>query len=284
MRHEDGNFSGHDGMELYYQHWQPDGPSKAIVIIVHGLGEHGGRYMNLVNVLVSQGYAVFAFDNRGHGQSPGQRGYVGCFSEFREDVQAFVNRINRQENPDGPLFLMGHSLGGLIVLSVVLHGVPGIDGVIISSPALDRGGISAFRMEASKVMSRIWPTMSVNTGLDVSGISRYPDVVSAYRNDPLTHGKGTPRLATESSQTISWCFEHADQLKIPVLIVHGTSDRITSPRRSREFFERITNSDKTYIAFDGGYHESHNDIDHEQTSAEILDWLDARVSVKTTDD
>lgn len=276
MRHESGTFSGHDGLDLYYQQWQPDMPLKATLIIVHGLGEHGGRYMNLVNVLVPHDYAVFAFDNRGHGQSPGQIGHVRCFSEFRNDVVSFVRQIQTAEQLDRPVFLMGHSLGGLIVLDVVLHGISGIDGVVVSSPALDDGGISAFLMGGSRIMSRIWPSLSVKTGLDISGISRDPDVVAAYRNDPLTHGKGTPRLATESSKTMAWCFENADRMNIPILIVHGSCDRITSPQRSREFFDRITHSDKTYIAFEGGYHESHNDIDHKTATTEILNWLDAR--------
>ena len=277
MRHRESTFCGHDGLELYYQRWEQDnGDSKATFIIIHGLGDHSGRYMNLVNVLVANGICVLAFDIRGHGRSPGKRGAIGQFSEFRQDVDAFVDLIRSQQPQDLPLFLMGHSLGGLIVLDVALHGISGVDGIIISSPALDSGGISAFLMSASKVLSRIWPNLGIKTGLDVSGISRDPDVVTAYHNDPLTHGIGTPRLATESSKTMSWCFDNAERLDIPILMIHGSSDRITSPQHSRQFFEQITHADKTYLAFEGGFHSSHNDIDHEQATSEILNWLEAR--------
>lgn len=278
MRHENGTFVGHDGLELHYQSWHPGEPPKASLIIVHGLGEHGGRYTNLVNELVSHGYSVHAFDNRGHGRSSGQRGHVRRFAEFRQDIDAFVQQLSSKDDMHRPLFMMGHSLGGLIVLDAVLHGMSGLHGIIVSAPALDSGAISPFLIAASKVLSRIWPALSVKTGLDVTGISRDPDVLIARQNDPLVHGLGTPRLATESSNAMLTCYENVDQLQIPVLMTHGTSDRITSPEVSREFFEHIPHADKTYIAYDGGYHESHKDLHHQQVIADIVQWLDAHLT------
>ena len=127
MKHSEGKFKGAGSLELYYQCWQPDGQPRAVVVIVHGIGEHSGRYMNVVNQLVPHGYAVYSFDNRGHGRSPGQRGYLNAWAEFREDVRAFLKKVREQE-PGRSVFLMGHSLGSLIVGDYVLRDPSGLKG------------------------------------------------------------------------------------------------------------------------------------------------------------
>lgn len=276
MQHKESTFTGHDNLELYYQSWRPDVEPKATLIIVHGLGEHGGRYMNLVSPLIADGYVVYAFDNRGHGRSPGKQAYVNSFDEFMQDVAVFQKLVIGEEG-ERPLFIFGHSLGGLITLYTVLHDSTGYNGAIISAPALDTGGVSALLIAASKILSRVKPDLNVATGLDVTGISRDPDVVKAYQNDPLVHGVGTPRLAVEIPAAIKWCEENVTNLQIPVFMIHGTDDRLTSPVSSRTFFDKLTASDKTYINYDGGYHESLNDIHHQQVAADIQNWLDAHL-------
>jgi alpha-beta hydrolase superfamily lysophospholipase len=276
MQHEEKTFTGHDGLELYTQSWRPDTEPKAALIIVHGLGDHSGRYMNLVKPLVAEGYAIYAFDNRGHGRSAGQRGHVNNFDELRQDLVIFQQIVKDQEE-ERPLFIMGHSLGGLITLYTLLHDSTGYSGAVISAPALDTGGVPAVLIAASKILSRVWPTLSFPSGLDAQAISRDPDEVKAYLDDPLIHDKGTPRLATESQNAISWCLEHADKVQIPILILHGTGDRITSPISSREFFDKITFADKTYISYDGGYHESLNDLHQQQAASDIQNWLDSHL-------
>lgn len=273
MRHESGELSGYDGLALHCQSWHPATKSQASLIIVHGLGEHGGRYMNIVRELIPLQFSIYACDHRGHGRSSGQRGYVQRFAEFRDDVSQVVQHVQQEQGQDKPLFLMGHSLGGLIVLDSILNGQRGIQGAVLSAPALDSGAISPFLIMVSRLLSRVWPTLSVKTGLDVSGISRDPQVLIDRANDPLIHGVGTPRLATESTLAMLNCFENVDQLEIPLLMYHGTSDRITSPIVSRSFFDQIDGEDKTYIAYDGGFHESHKDLHHEQVTADIADWL-----------
>ncbi|MBE2222263.1 MAG: alpha/beta hydrolase [Anaerolineae bacterium] len=276
MLHTKNTFTGHDGLKLYYQSWRPKKGAVAVLIIVHGLGEHSGRYMNLVTPLVTHGYAIYAFDNRGHGRSAGQRGHVQSFSDLRQDLALFQQLVKEQEG-ERPLFIMGHSLGGLIVLDTVLRDSTGYKGVIASSPALDTGGVSAALMTASKILSRVWPTLSFPSGLEVNAISRDSEEVQAYLDDSLVHDKGTPRLAIESQNTIVWCQEHADNLQIPILIIHGSADRITSPVSSREFFDKITFADKTYIDYEGGYHESLNDIHQQEAAADIEHWLNAHL-------
>jgi alpha-beta hydrolase superfamily lysophospholipase len=276
MQHKESTFTGYNNLELYYQSWHPDTAPKATLIIVHGLGEHGGRYMNLVNPLTAAGYAVYACDNRGHGRTPGKQGYINSFDEFRQDVIVFQVLVREQEG-ELPLFIMGHSLGGLITLYTILHDSSGYTGTIISAPALDTGGVSTVLMAASKILSRLKPDLSIPTGLDATGISRDSAVVDAYQNDPLVHGVGTPRLAVESPAAMTWCEEHATDLQIPILMIHGTDDRLTSPTASRAFFDKLTVEDKTYISYDGGYHESLNDIHHQQAAADIQNWLDSHL-------
>ncbi len=276
MQHQESTFKGSEGLALYYQAWLPDTPAIGVLVIVHGHGEHSGRYPHVVDHLVPQGFAVYALDHRGHGRSPGQRGYVNNMADFRGDVAALV-QLAAAAQPNIPLFVMGHSLGGLIILDYVLHQPEGLRGVIVSAPAVGSVGVSPILLQVSRVLSRVWPTFSLETGLDVKGISRDPQEVQAYQNDPLVHGKGTARLATEVMDTAVYCQENAHTLQLPLLMIHGAADIITSPADSRRFFDNVSGSDKTYIAYDGGFHESHNDIHYQQVVADISAWLMARL-------
>jgi alpha-beta hydrolase superfamily lysophospholipase len=273
MRHSEGTFSGSGGLQLYYQSWRPDGTPRGVLAIVHGIGEHSGRYVNVVNHLVANNFAVYSFDHRGHGRSPGQRAYISQWADFREDVRAFLRLVSGRE-PDRPLFLMGHSLGGLIVLEYVLHHPDGLKGVIASAPALGGLGVPPLLLSLSRVLARLWPTFSLNTGLNVSGISRDPMVVKAYQEDPLVHGKGTARLGAEVPAAIAWTQAHAADLKLPLLMLHGSADLIVGPASSQLFFENVTYPDKKRIVYEGGYHESHNDTHYNEVTADLSQWLE----------
>lgn len=274
FQHQEGTFRGYGAMELYYQSWCPTAAPRGTVAIVHGFGEHSGRYMNVVNGLVPGGYAVYGFDLRGHGRSPGQRGYISDWSEHREDTRAFVNML-RQRATASPLFLMGHSLGGLIALDYALHYPDGLKGVVASSPLLSQPGISPILIALGRVLSRVLPKFSLNTGLDASTLSRNPQVVAAYRHDPLVHSLGTPRLATEVTATVQWSRAHAPEFKLPLLMIVASDDRLTSPQASREFLQQVTFADKKMHEYAGAYHECHNDIIYEQTVGDLKQWLDA---------
>lgn len=269
-------FQGAGGLELTYQSWSPDPEldQRAVLVIVHGLGEHSGRYENLVKYLLPRGIAVYSFDLRGHGRSPGKRGHVNAWSEIREDLGAFLSLVGRQEG-DLPRFLMGHSLGGLIVLEYILRqsGDAGLQGVIASGPGLSTEGLSPMLVKISGLLSRVWPTLSLPTGLDVPGISRDPAVVQAYQNDPLVHGKATPRSAVEAFAAIRWTLDHAAAWSLPLLVLHGEADRLVPAEASSAFFDRVPIADKQRIEYAGGYHEPHNDINHEQVTADLENWL-----------
>jgi alpha-beta hydrolase superfamily lysophospholipase len=278
MEQLEGTFEGVGGMELYLQSWRPDGNPVAVVALVHGLGEHSGRYQNVVDYLVPRGYAVYGFDLRGHGRSPGRRGYINSWEELRGDVGSFLRHVNRAEGISGerPLFLMGHSFGGLITLEFALydgHPTPPLSGVVVSAPGLSTEGFSPLLLLIARVLSRVQPRLSIKTGLDSTGLSRNPAVVLAYQQDPLVHDLGTPRLTTESIAAIQRTFASAAGWQLPLLMLYGTADRIVPPAASRRFFEQVPIDDKRLIEYEGGFHESHNDVEHERVLADVEQWL-----------
>jgi len=273
MQHNESWFEGHHGLKLYCQSWTPDTPPKAILAIVHGFGEHSGRYMNLVNCFVLRGYAVHSFDLRGHGRSPGRRGHVLNWSEYRLDVDAFLRMIARSD-PHTPMFLYGHSLGGLIVLDYALHDPVALRGVISSAPALGQVAISPVLLALSRIMSRVSPTFSIRTQLDATMISRDPAVVSAYTADPTVHDTASARLGTEMAAAQEWVQAHAGGLHLPLLLFQGSMDRLVNPAGGQQFFRNVPDGDKQYIAYDGSFHEVHNDLDQQKAFDDIAGWLE----------
>jgi alpha-beta hydrolase superfamily lysophospholipase len=273
MEHSTGTLKGHAGLDLFYQAWRPGAAPKAVLAIVHGHGEHGGRYMNVVNGLVPRGYAVYALDLRGHGRSGGKRGHIEAWEQWREDLGAFLNGV-REREPGRPLFVMGHSLGSLVVLDHVLHQPDSLCGVIVSGTLLSQPGVSPLLFTLSRVMSKVWPSFSVQSGLDAAALSRDPAVVQAYRDDPLVHSMGSARLGTELTATRQWVMARAGEWRVPLLMLHGDSDALVPIEPGRVFFERITCPDKERREYASGFHEPHNDVCYEQVVADIAGWLD----------
>jgi alpha-beta hydrolase superfamily lysophospholipase len=278
MEHSEGTLEGVGGLNLHLQSWRSGGDSVAALALVHGLGEHSGRYQNLVDYLVPRGYAVYGFDLRGHGRSPGPRGYINSWEELRGDVGSFLRYVNRAEGTSGdrPLFLMGHSFGGLIALEFALYGghlTPLLNGVVASAPGLSTEGFSPLLLLIARVLSRLQPALAIKTGLDSTGLSRDPAVVQAYQQDPLVHGVGTPRLTTESMAAIQRTFASVAGWKLPLLMFYGTDDRIVPSGAGRRFFEQVPIEDKQLIEYEDGFHESHNDVEYERVLADLEQWL-----------
>lgn len=275
--HREGRFQGAGDLQLYYQSWHPEGAARATLVIVHGIGEHSGRYMNVVHYLVPRGYAVYGFDHRGHGRSPGQRGHINDWSEYREDVDAFLRMVRSREG-ERPLFVFGHSLGALIVLEFVLRRPDGLRGVIISGAPIEPVGVAKpYLVALARLLSRLWPRFSLSTRLDTPAISRDPAVVHAYRTDPLVHRTATARWGTECLAAIAWVKAHAAELHVPILLLHGGADRLNSPDGTARFFAQITHPDKTMHIYPGAFHEPHNDVHREEVLRDIAQWLQARV-------
>ena len=272
MKHNEGNFSGANDLNLFYQSWQPDNGSKAIIAIVHGFGEHSGRYMNIVNHVLPQGYTVYGFDHRGHGRSEGNRGHIMAWAEFRKDLHLFLKLIRDQEK-DLPVILMGHSMGGLIVLNYILSNPDeDIKAIIASAPLLAQPAISPVLVMISKIFSKIRPGFSIDTKLDVNSISRDPDVIKIYQEDPLVHSIASARFGTELTAAIEWTQAHAKDFNKPLLIYHGASDQLVPPAGSQTFFENVQIREKELHMYPGGFHEPHNDIDHKTVLQDIENW------------
>jgi alpha-beta hydrolase superfamily lysophospholipase len=277
MQRHEGTFSGAGGLSLYYQSWHPSEPGRGIIVVVHGLGGHCGSFSHIVNHFLPLGYIIYGFDLRGHGRSPGQRGYLNHWTEFREDLSRFLYLIQTQESAL-PCFLLGHSLGALIALDYSLrdpsHNLSQIKGVVALSPALKQVGVSPIRVILGQVMSWVYPRFSLNTGIDPTTASRDAVVLDAYDRDPLRHGKGTARLATEFLATTAWVGQHASELQVPLLMMHGAADRVTSSIASYRFFQQITFTDKQWCDYADSYHHLYDDLNYPDVLSDIENWLE----------
>jgi len=273
MNHSEGTFPGVGGLELYYQKWLPERAPLAILAIVHGFGEHSGRYGTVVNLLTSRGFAIYGFDHRGHGRSPGQRGHINAWDEYRGDVNAFLKTIQAQ-NPQEAIFLMGHSMGALIVLDYVLRRPEKLAGTIVSGTPIDPVGFAKpYLVTLARLLSRILPKFPIKIPFDAATISRDADVVAAYRQDPSVHCFATPRWGTESQKTIQWIKSRPQDLQMPILMIHGGSDPINTVAGCEDFFEKVSYPDKQLLVYPESYHEPHNDLDHKQVVEDLEKWL-----------
>lgn len=277
MSHTEGTFSAHDGLTLYTQTWLPEVAPVARLAVAHGLGEHSGRYANFAAWFTPRGFAVHALDHRGHGQSPGQRGHINAWAEFRDDLHCFLDQMPT----DVPVFLVGHSMGGLIVLDYGLHyPTERLRGVVASAPGLaPGGGVSKATIAGAKVLSRIMPKLQMPNGLDVQGLARDPEVIRAYLADPLVHGHATPRFAVEMLATGLWTRVHAADWpsETPLLLMHGAADPICRPEATAQFFADAGARDKVYIPYPNCLHEIFNEVEWEKVLADLEEWLRARL-------
>ena len=277
MKQAESKFLGAGGVALYTQSWQPDNAARGALLLVHGFGEHSGRYNYLVDYLIPRGYAVYGFDLRGHGRSPGPRGHIQHWAELRDDVRAFVTTVTAAQ-PLTPRFLFGHSFGGLIALNYALQFPAELQGVIASAPLLAQAKLSPILILISRILQRVKPDFPVNTKIDVKTISRDPAEIQRYAQDPLVHSIGTPRLAQEIDIAIAWTQAHAAEWRLPLLLYHGGADRLVPIAGSRTFYEQVTFPDKRWIEYPGGYHESHNDLDRLSVFTNLASWLDEHLS------
>jgi alpha-beta hydrolase superfamily lysophospholipase len=273
MKFKSGTFTGQKNLELFYRAYEPDGKSAAVLLLVHGLFEHSGRYINLMNYFVPRGYSFYTFDQRGHGQSAGKPGYVEKFSYYLDDLKTFFD-IVRRENPLRKVFLAGHSIGGLIATEYSLQHQKEFDGLIISG-ATFQPGTSASKVEVflGRILSICAPWLGIDR-LDASAISRDKNVVDAYVHDPLVYrGKITARLGIELLDAMHNFQSHMNDIRIPILIMSGTEDYLSDPKSSKVLFDSISSKDKTLKYYDGFYHEIFNEPGSETVFVDMEYWL-----------
>ncbi len=277
MEHREGKFKGHKDVNLYYQGWLPSEDPRAILLLVHGLAEHCGRYTNLIDYFVPRGYAIYGLDHRGHGKSEGLRCYVDRFSDYLDDLGSFLGLV-RSERQNTRIFLVGHSTGGTIATACAVQRQDELAGLILSAPALKVGAsISRLDMLLARVLSALLPKVGVGV-LDAAAISRDKAVVDAYKTDPLVHnGKIRARLGSELIRMIGKELPpQMPQIKLPLLIMHATADRLSNPEGSRMLYDLASSRDKTLKYYEGLYHEIFNEPGRKQVLADVESWLKAR--------
>jgi alpha-beta hydrolase superfamily lysophospholipase len=272
----EGTVAGSHGLVLFRRAWRPAATPRAVLLNLHGLGDHSGLYRALSDGMVASGFAVHALDLRGNGQSPGKRGHVDAWSDYREDLRCFVELV-RQEEPGRPLFLLGNSLGGLIAIEYALHYPEGLRGVIAAAPPLGQLSVPPVLLALGRLMSRIWPAFSLETGMDLSGLAQDPAVVAELLADPLFHRLGSARLSTEVQAAIGMVQSRAAEFPLPLLVLHGSKDRMVPPDGSRAFVAQVAHPDKRLIEYPEGRHVLFADWDRERVLADLAQWIDRHV-------
>jgi alpha-beta hydrolase superfamily lysophospholipase len=270
LRHSQARGTSH----LYAQSWLPDDDTRAAIILVHGLGEHSGRYEYLARHCAERGFAVHTLDHYGHGKSDGQPGFVERFSVYLDGVRALLDRV-RSEHPELPLFLVGHSMGGLIAAAFLAEAQSAFRACVLSGPLLITDEAPpALVLAIVRLIAWLAPTAPL-LALDPSGVSRDSEVVKAYVTDPLVHhGKLSARLIVEMSTTMKRALASAPAVELPLLILHGECDKLTSTRGSREFHEHAASADKTLKIYPELYHEIFNEPEKDAVLADMTNWLE----------
>ncbi len=270
-------FTAGDGDNLALQHWPvPEGTRRrGIVVLVHGLGEHAGRYERLAQRLTWWGYAVVGYDQCGHGESSGARGCVPTTLRLIDDLADVVESTHRRLRAGEKLFVLGHSLGGLVACCYVILRQPPIDGLVLSSPAL-RVRPSPWQRLLLAVLPRLAPNFTVSNGLRPEGLSHDPDVVEAYEADPLVHDRVSARLARFLVEAGPRVLARARHWRMPTLLLWGGSDPVVDPRGSLAFSRAAPAEVVTAHAFEDLYHEVFNELEAEPVYAALRGWLDQR--------
>ncbi|MBS3752996.1 MAG: lysophospholipase [Anaerolineales bacterium] len=278
--HSEGTYRGPHGKEIFYQAWTPRESPRGILLIVHGLKEHSGRFVNLVDYFIPAGFAIYGFDLPGHGRSAGTRTYIQKFQEYVDVLQNFSQKV-QDRHPLTPVFLYGHSLGTLISLALLLEDQTNYRGAILSGPLFTiPEDTSPLLISLGKILSTLLPKLRV-LPIDVEAISRDPNVIKEYREDPLVfQGNTTARLGAEMMKAIQEVQDRAHEIKLPILILQGGLDRIVDPLAAESLYQTVSSADKTLNVYEGYFHELHNEPHHDRVKVfqDIMIWLDRQLT------
>jgi alpha-beta hydrolase superfamily lysophospholipase len=271
MQRQEWPFTASDGIPLWGSTWRPPTPH-AVVGLVHGAGEHSGRYGHVAQTLNDAGYAMAAFDLRGHGHSGGLRGHAPDYDALLDDIDLFLQETRRRFL-ELPVFLYGHSLGGNLVLNYCLRRNPPLAGVIVTSPWLSLlKRPPRWKVITGRVLDWLRPTSTFSRGNDPTALSRDPAVIAAYRRDPLVHDRISARLYFALASSGAAARKQADQFHLPLLLMHGAADPVTSPFASQAFCNTAPSC--TFRLWPRLRHELHNELERDAVLAEVVAWLD----------
>ena len=263
-----------DGLRLYVRRHAGE-QARGEVIIVHGFGEHSGRYAALTDHLVRNRYSITAYDHRGHGLSDGLPGHVDRFDEYEDDLDKVVASV-RARGQNRNLFLIGHSMGGLVSLRYLAQKGAGIAAGVMSAPLIELAvHAPAHKLMIARVGARVAPRMRLGNEIDPAVLSRDPSVGAAYAADPLVNRVVSPRWFTEATRAMEEVKQWAPRLTMPLLVLHGTEDKLASVEATRRLFEELGATDKQLGIYQGYYHELFNEPEKQQIFDRVTDWLDA---------
>jgi alpha-beta hydrolase superfamily lysophospholipase len=265
------SFHSRDGTRLFARLFDPTGTSRATVVTVHGMGEQSSRYLHVGEALAAAGFRVATFDLRGHGRSGGKRGVLPRYALFLDDVAAAVAEFRMDAQP---LFLYAHSLGGQIAINFILRDRPPLAGAVIASPWLRLAfQPSPLKLLLAGVMRRIWPSFTQEADHDMTNLSRDPDFLKSMPDHDLNHRRVSAQMYFELTKGARRALAGAPDFRVPLFLLHGTADRVTSFSASEEFFGRVPIADKLFKAYPGGVHETHNDLCRDEVLADVVGWL-----------
>lgn len=273
MVHFETDWLSADGLKLYAQGWEPENAKKAVVCLVHGIGEHTSRFEHVAKALTSDGYVLFGSDWRGHGRSEGKRGHITSIEAVLKDIDLLIEKA-RDRYPGLPVFLYGQSLGAILVLYYGLKRKPDINGVIASSPAL-RSSLDhqPVKIAAANILGSIIPAVTLNSGLNPDQLSRDKEVVSRYVNDSMVHFRMSLGFGKILLGVRTWVLDHAGEFSLPLLLMHGKDDEIAYYSSSVDFASPIKEK-CTLVLWEGALHELHNEPEKEEVFRKINQWIE----------
>lgn len=269
MKHNNLKWTSKDGLSIFGQVWKTDIEQKAIIALVHGYGEHSGRYHHVAEMFCANGYSVIALDHRGHGQSGGQRGHTPNYELLMSDIDIFLEKA-RDIFPDAKIILYGHSMGGGIVVNYLIRRQPDLLGSIVTGPFFRTAEPPpAFQLFLGKIMQNIWGAFPDKAKVSPDYISRDKEVVKKYINDPLVHNNMSAKLGMSLLETGEYAIEHAAEVRVPLYILHGEDDKLTDYNGSKDFYAKAGDN-VTLETFPNMYHELHNEPEKEEIFADII--------------
>jgi len=264
-----------DQLNLFAQCYQVKKPT-AVVCLIHGMGEHSGRYAHVAKFFNTHGISMFTMDLRGHGRSEGKRGHMPSYDNMMDDVSLLIQATARK-NKEIPIFLYGHSMGGNLVLNYGIRNGEGISGIIATSPYLHRAfELPVLKIKMATVIKNIIPTITQRTGLDVNYLSKDKKNIENYEKDPLVHDKITPSFFVQIEAAGRYALQHANMLKVPTLLLHGKADKITD-YLSSEAFAKDSEGKCIFKLIEGGYHEMHNDEEKNIVLDSALNFIEKHI-------
>ena len=276
VKYTETTWQAYDGTPMHAVRWQPENEPTMVICLIHGLGEHSGRYVNMAEYYVAHGIEVVSFDLRGHGKSSGQRGHSDDFQQMMRDIDRFIYKASTI-NVEKPHFIYGHSLGGTLAIKYTMSHPGEFKGVILSSPMFK----PAFEPPKWKVMlgrylQLIWPTLSLSNEIDMNALTRDKELLSGHKNDPLSHNRISARFGTQLLEEGERLLEEASTVDFPILIMHGNADELTCHKASMLFAERA-GQQSTLKLWKGFYHELHHEPKKEDVFDYCIDWMSQKL-------